>query len=394
MRQFVAIAKNTFMELVRQPVFLLLLTVSCSFSVFIAAVPYFGFGDDPKLVKDGTLAITLLSGLFGAVLSASASVARELRQGTALAVLSKPIGRAPFLLAKYCGLAAALTLLTYVNLLGALVASRMAFDAYGETDTPALAIFFGCLLLGYGIAGFTNFFLRRPFVADAVFAVVASITLATIITIYAAPQHLGYNEVFEIDWRLIPAGILILFALWILAGIALACSTRFEMIPTLAICTGIFLLGLMSDYLFGQYSVPVWSRVNLEQAALEDHRSAEQRQWLRTAKERYDSNGDGRIDPKEANLVTPEDQLSMRQAGLGATWWGTALYSVIPNWQLFWLADVLEGKPGSITTLPDGTVRPNSIPWTYVGKAFTYLLGYLGATLALALLLFEDRELS
>ncbi len=84
----------------------------------------------------------------------------------------------------------------------------------------------------------------------------------------------------------------------------------------------------------------------------------------------------------------------MRQAGLGATWWGTALYSVIPNWQLFWLADVLEGKPGTSTTLPDGTIRPNSIPWSYVGKAFTYLLGYLGATLALALLLFEDRELS
>jgi len=46
----------------------------------------------------------LLAGLFGAVLSASASLAREIRSGTALAVLSKPIGRAQFLLAKYAGL--------------------------------------------------------------------------------------------------------------------------------------------------------------------------------------------------------------------------------------------------------------------------------------------------
>ena len=40
---------------------------------------------------------------------ASASVAREIRTGTALAVLAKPVGRAQFLLAKYVGLAAALT---------------------------------------------------------------------------------------------------------------------------------------------------------------------------------------------------------------------------------------------------------------------------------------------
>ena len=137
MRQFITIARNAFMELVRQPVFLLLMTFSSGFSVFLACVPYFGFGDDPKLVKDSVLAIMLLAGLFGAVLSASASVAHEIRSGTALAVLSKPVGRAQFLLAKYVGLVGALAVLTYINLLSSLLASRMAFDAYGNTDTLA-----------------------------------------------------------------------------------------------------------------------------------------------------------------------------------------------------------------------------------------------------------------
>src|SRR2546427_5914943 len=82
MRQFFTIATNAFMELVRQPVFLLLMTCSALFNVFLAAVPYFGFGDDPKLVKDSTLAVMLVSGLFGAVLNASASVAHEIRSGT------------------------------------------------------------------------------------------------------------------------------------------------------------------------------------------------------------------------------------------------------------------------------------------------------------------------
>src|SRR5712671_1523510 len=141
MRQFITIAANAFMELVRQPVFLLLMTASAAFEIFLATPYYFAFGDEPKLVKNSTLAVMLLAGLFGAVLSASASLAREIRAGTALAVLSKPVGRTQFLLGKYTGLCVALTLLTYVNLVAALLASRMAFDAYGSTDLFAVGIF-------------------------------------------------------------------------------------------------------------------------------------------------------------------------------------------------------------------------------------------------------------
>src|SRR5437763_11812561 len=90
------------------------MTSTAAFEIFLATPYYFAFGDEPKLVKNSTLAVMLLSGLFGAVLSASASLARERRSGTALAVLSKPVGRAKFLLAKYACLMLALTLTTYV----------------------------------------------------------------------------------------------------------------------------------------------------------------------------------------------------------------------------------------------------------------------------------------
>src|SRR5258708_31630666 len=150
MRQFITIATNAFMELVRQPIFLLLMTTSAMFEIFLATPSFFAFGDEPKLVKNSTLAVMLLAGLLGAVLSASASLAREIRAGTALAVLSKPVGRAQFLLAKYAGLVGALTLLSYVNLIAVLLASRMAFDAYGSTHLFAVGIF----SLGLGLASF------------------------------------------------------------------------------------------------------------------------------------------------------------------------------------------------------------------------------------------------
>jgi len=318
MRQFFTIAVNAFMELIRQPIFLLLMTGSVLFEIFLAVPYYFAFGDEPKLVENSVLAVMLLSGLFGAVLSASSSLAREIRSGTALAVLSKPVGRAQFLLAKFAGLAAALTVLTYVNMIGVLLASRMAFDAYGKTDLPAIGIFGGGILLAYALAGFSNFFLRRPFVSDAVFAMLVFTTLAEFL------QMESLGTVATVNWNLLPAGILILFALWILAAVALACSTRFDTIPTLAICSAIFLIGLMSDYIYSQAG-----------GKIEGH----------------------------------------------APLWASTLYTVLPNWQLFWLADAIEtGK--------------NTFQWAYVCKAFAYAVCYAGAALAVGTALFEERELS
>jgi len=320
MRQFVTITTNAFMELVRQPVFLLLMTSSAAFIIFLATPYYFAFGDEPKLVKNSTLAVMLLAGLLGAVLSASSSLAREIRAGTVLAVLSKPVGRAPFLAAKYAGLAAALAMLTYVNLVAALLASRMAFDAYGSTDMFALGIFALALVIAYLLGGFSNFFLRRPFVSDAAFSLILTVTvLFVVINFY---NKMGKAQAFAtgVDWHLIPAAVLILFALWILAALALACSTRLDVIPTLSICTALFLVGIMSDYLFG------------------------------------------------------------RPAAHGA-WWASVLYTLIPNWQLFWIADAVDSGM-------------STFHWAYVAKAFAYVVGYVGAILAVAIVLFEDRELS
>jgi ABC-type transport system involved in multi-copper enzyme maturation permease subunit len=271
------------------------------------------------MVKDSVLAVMFLAGLLGAALSASSSLAHEIRSGTALAVLSKPVSRLQFILAKYCGLAGALTLLTFFNSLSVLLASRMAVDAYDDADTASLAIYLGAVVAAYLVAGFLNYFLDRQFVANAVFALAVLSTLAVLYIAFFTSRDLAFAKQAGVDWRLVPAIVLILFALLILAGVALACSTRLDMIATLAVCLGVFLVGLMSDYLFG----------------------------------------------------TRADQ---------GEWWASVLYAILPNWQLFWMADALEGQ--------------KAIPWGYVASASGYVVGYLGATLAVALLLFEDRELS
>jgi hypothetical protein len=380
MRKFITIAANAFMELVRQPVFLLLMTATAAFEIFLATPYYFAFGDEPKLVKNSVLAVMLLSGLFGAVLSASASLARELRTGTALAVLSKPIGRTQFLLAKYFGLAAALAVATYVNLVAALIASRMTFDAYGQADRPAIGIFAAGVVLAYVLGGFSNFFLRRPFVSDAVFALVLMVTVAAFVIFQFTEQKQSMYEISRVDWRLVPAGILVLFALWILAALALACSTRLDMIPTLAICSALFLAGLMSDYLFGRRAEPVW-QFDLQSEMTSGRWNAEQKALLKGIITQYDQDKSGTLEPAEREKITAADKARLKAAGMGGSWWASALYTVTPNWQLFWLADSLETGRGGF-------------PWGYVAKAFGYVICYVGAALSLAIVLFEDRELS
>ncbi|MDP6754272.1 MAG: hypothetical protein QGF56_11350, partial [Verrucomicrobiota bacterium] len=233
----------------------------------------------------------------------------------------KPVGRARFLLGKYAGLSGALALLVFANLVACLLASRMAYDAYGSADTFSFALYcLGGLLAAFVVGGFLNYFLQLRFVITTVIAMVILTTAMSAIIFMSEPATTGASaDPRLVDWRLISASVLILFAVLILTALALACSTRLELMPTLAVCSGVLFLGLMSDWLFL-----------------------------------------GRVD--------------------GGSWWASILYTVTPNWQNFWLADVLEGE--------------GAIPTRYIGQAFGYLVGYVGATLSVALWLFEDRELT
>lgn len=306
MRKVPIIALNAFMELIRQPVFLLLFTLAPLLCVALALPSYFGFGGtttgpvnaDLETTKDGALMIAFLSGLAAAVLCATASISREIETGTALAVLSKPVGRVHFLFGKYLGIVAALTVGAYLNLIGVLLASRMSHDAYTQYDivgTITLLIF---IALAYLAGGLVNYFLQKPFVPNTVLYLVVAMTAGFLIICaqdktaayyfiddsagikasfweiwkwtdtqgYYPPREAGADpEILpklpedknlwqDVDFGLVPLNVLILFALWTIGAVAVACSTRLKWMPTMIICIGVFMAGMMSDYLLGKAS--------------------------------------------------------------------------------------------------------------------------------------------
>ena len=104
MRVICSIAVNVFKESVRDKVLYNLVF----FAVLLIAVSYLlgqlTAGQDIKIIKDLGLAAMSIFGLFIAVFIGIGLVWKEVEKRSIYTLLSKPIGRAEFVLGKYCGL--------------------------------------------------------------------------------------------------------------------------------------------------------------------------------------------------------------------------------------------------------------------------------------------------
>jgi ABC-type transport system involved in multi-copper enzyme maturation permease subunit len=107
-----AVALAAFQEGTRQPLFWLITSLGAMFMVVSIVIPYFTFGEDLKMVKELTYALTMLAPAFFGVISASISVAEEIEGRTAVTLLSKPVTRRSFLIGKFIGITLASLMMT------------------------------------------------------------------------------------------------------------------------------------------------------------------------------------------------------------------------------------------------------------------------------------------
>jgi hypothetical protein len=119
-----AIARVTFEEVVRQPMYGAIVLLTLIAFALSPALAMFSFEDDVKLLKDFGSSTILLAGLFLAAFGASAGVASDLESGTASTIFSKPVGRGTFLAGRFVGLALALALAVLLFSIALLLAER------------------------------------------------------------------------------------------------------------------------------------------------------------------------------------------------------------------------------------------------------------------------------
>lgn len=269
------IAINSFREALREPVYFLMLFGALLLIGHYPWMTLFVFREQLKLVVDGAMATTMLFSLAVCVLCATSTVSREMRNGTVLLLLSKPISRWSFVLGKIFGIVAASLLFCWICSFASVVSVYIAVDQF-RADMTLYLCFVGLAFLAC-IAGMAANYLKG--VSFSEYSVYAALVLMGGILLYC----LKFKEAPELSLPDLGKALVLLSPAVVVMGVmAVGCSTRFDVVPSMCLCTVFFFLGLISSYLFGG----------------------------------------GSEEPLVSGIFS-------------------VLYAAIPNWQFFWMADAL-----------------------------------------------------
>ncbi len=274
--------------------------------------------DDNKLLREIGLSTLFLTSLFIAIFSASGAVAQELENKTITTVLSKPVQRPIFIIAKFFGVAAAVVLAHYICTIALLMAIRHGVleTVNDPHDWTVIGTATVVGLVTFLLSAFFNYAYDWKFSSTAIVLTGRFATLGIVFLTFIDRQwqfNPKDNGINAVD---IYGSVLLLLAAIIIVALAVALSARFNIVVTLSACIGIFLLGLVSDYAFGRFAeTQLWAKV-------------------------------GRI--------------------------------LVPNLQVFWISDAI--------------YEDSQVPVKYIVITASYALCYTTAILALAIALFQRRQ--
>ena len=264
MSKLFTLSKNTFTETLRQPIYAIIITVALLSFFLSPSLTMYTMSDDNKLLREIGLSTLFLTSLFIAIFSASGAVADEIENKTVLTVLSKPVKRPIFIIAKFLGVAAAVVLAHYICTIALLMTIRhgvlgSATDTHDWTVIATAAI---VIVLALSLSTFFNYaydwrFSSTIIVLTAVFATLGIVFLSFIDRNWQFNPH--NNGINTLD---VYGALLLLLAAIIIVALAVALSARFNIVVTLSACIGIFLLGLISDYTFGRFAdTKIWAKI-------------------------------------------------------------------------------------------------------------------------------------
>jgi ABC-2 type transport system permease protein len=318
MDKLLTIAKNTFTETLRQPVYTVII-VSALLLLFISpSIAMYTMWNDNKLLRELGLSTLFLASLFIAIFAASGAVAEEIENKTIMTVLSKPVQRPIFILAKFLGVAAAVAVGHYICTIALIMTIRHGvLESVNDThDWTVIATAGAVVLLTCILSAFFNYVYdwKATSTAMGLLAVFATIGLIFLVFIDRDWKFNPANN--KIDRVDVYGSVLLFLAAVIIAALAVAVSSRFNIVVTLSACVGLFLLGLVSDWAFGGLA--------------------------------------------KSHL------------------WAKICYFAIPNLQIFWISDAIyEGS---------------TVPVKYILITATYAICYTAGILALAVALFQRRQ--
>lgn len=186
MTQLFAIARNTLLQTIRQPVYGIIVLVTLAGLALTPSLTAWTLDDDNKLLRDIGLSTLLIQGLFLAVFGASSVLHTEIEDRTVLTVAAKPVRRAVFLLGKYLGVFGALGLAHYLAGLAFYMTMRHGVlqTASDTSDTTVLVFGPGLMLLMMIAAVTLNYLWEWRFLPTLISLSVPALTIGTVILLF------------------------------------------------------------------------------------------------------------------------------------------------------------------------------------------------------------------
>ncbi len=373
--QIIAVARNTFFESVRQPVTLVVILAATMLLILSNPLAAFTMDDDQRMLIDIGLATVFLAGAVLAAFIATSVLGREIGNRTALTVVSKPIGRPTFVIGKFIGATAALLLaIVILALVFMLVEMHTVLQTVRDPiHVPVIIFGIGAALISVAVAVWCNYFYNTVFTSTVIFIAAPLLLIAYLVTLNFRPDFTTQDMATTFKPNLWLALIAIIASVMMLSAIAVAVSTRLGQLMTLLVTTGLFVLGLLSDWIFGR---PIHA-LESDWLARADEAGQTESQEVITSVERVS----GEVQTVTQSIEVPLTPLTdFASGGEMMIWWLLkAGYAILPNFQVLWLSDAV--------------TQNITIPSDYLVQSTLYGLIYTAAALAAGIALFQRRDL-
>jgi len=423
-----AIGRNTFVESIRQPIYLVMLGIGIIALVITPGLSTFTLSDDNLFMVDMGLATIFLCGLVIAAFVATSVVTREIENKTVLTLVSKPVGRPVFVLGKYLGVASAILVAAIIMSCAFLLIKRYGVmqTARDAADMPVLVFGLIALFTSLIVGLWCNFFYGWVFTSTTVGALLPMSILAwlgalmfdkdwgfqfmqTVDTPFGSMTSISAS----LDPQIILALVGVFLALMIIASVALAASTRLGQVMTVVVCLIVFVAGLLTDTLFGGRAFESKARGRiLDINVISDHNDN-----FSDDGDTYHIRLDRGIDISEGVMVyLSADNLGFGLLGPGKAVLRNVSYAaadlvkvgkdpmkrpphvddylmdgpqrVHSLWRIVW------SVPPNLQSLSlgDALNQGNMIPPSYIVQVGLYSVLYITGMLSLAVILFQTRE--
>ena len=247
---FSVIFKYSFKYCLRQPLYFVVLVPSLILIGLFPLLTVFAFNEQIKMVFDSSMALVLTFSFLLAILLSDSLIYKEISSGNVMILLSKPVEKHVLLLGKLTGLVLSLSIYISICSIATFISCYIAVDQF-NLNFSVFYIYYLLIFIASGIGMLKNYLRRNSFIPLAVVMILLLLAFQFGYLFIKNPDFFASNGFNFLV--LIEAMFLIIPAVYTMSAISIFISTRFGLMVNIMICFSMFFLGLISDYLFGEY---------------------------------------------------------------------------------------------------------------------------------------------